>query len=67
MPPALKPLVTQVHLKLAKPRLRLIKAGAAVAPGVTTTVFAHNALAAFASHRPVCTMKCRLYSAHYSR
>jgi len=34
--PALKPLVTQANLKLASPRLRLIKAGAEVAPGVTT-------------------------------
>src|SRR5271155_4889005 len=34
--PAQKPLVTQVNLKLAGPRLRLIKAGAEVAPGVTT-------------------------------
>jgi glyoxylase-like metal-dependent hydrolase (beta-lactamase superfamily II) len=34
--PAQKPLVTQVNLKLASPRLRLIKAGAEVAPGVTT-------------------------------
>jgi glyoxylase-like metal-dependent hydrolase (beta-lactamase superfamily II) len=36
LPPAQKPLVTQVNLKLASPRLRLIKAGAEVAPGVTT-------------------------------
>ena len=36
LPPVQKPLVTQVNLKLAKPRLRLIKAGAEVAPGVTT-------------------------------
>src|SRR3982074_1263403 len=36
VPPAQKPLVTQVNLKLASPRLRLIKAGAEVAPGVTT-------------------------------
>jgi len=34
--PAQKPLVTQANLKLAGPRLRLIKAGAEVAPGVTT-------------------------------
>ena len=34
--PALKPLVTQANLKLASPRLRLIKAAAEVAPGVTT-------------------------------
>src|ERR1700676_240362 len=34
--PALKPLVTQANLKLASPRLRLIKARAEVAPGVTT-------------------------------
>jgi glyoxylase-like metal-dependent hydrolase (beta-lactamase superfamily II) len=34
--PALKPEVTRVNLKLAGPRLRLIKAGAEVAPGVTT-------------------------------
>ena len=31
-----QPLVTQTNLKLASPRLRLIKAGAEVAPGVTT-------------------------------
>jgi glyoxylase-like metal-dependent hydrolase (beta-lactamase superfamily II) len=36
LPPAQKPLVTQVNLNLARPRLRLIKAGAEVAPGVTT-------------------------------
>jgi glyoxylase-like metal-dependent hydrolase (beta-lactamase superfamily II) len=36
LPPAQKPLVTQANLKLASPRLRLIKAGAEVAPGVTT-------------------------------
>src|ERR1700682_2207100 len=36
LPPAQKPLVTQANLKLAGPRLRLIKAGAEVAPGVTT-------------------------------
>ncbi len=36
LPPVQKPLVTQVNLKLASPRLRLIKAGAEVAPGVTT-------------------------------
>jgi glyoxylase-like metal-dependent hydrolase (beta-lactamase superfamily II) len=34
--PALKPLVTQVNLKLASPPLRLIKAAAELAPGVTT-------------------------------
>src|SRR5258705_213456 len=34
--PALKPQVTQANLKLASPRLRLIKAAAEVAPGVTT-------------------------------
>jgi glyoxylase-like metal-dependent hydrolase (beta-lactamase superfamily II) len=34
--PAQKPLVTQANLKLASPRLRLIKGGAEVAPGVTT-------------------------------
>src|ERR1700737_1755903 len=34
--PQLKPLVTQENLKLASPRLRLIKAAAEVAPGVTT-------------------------------
>jgi glyoxylase-like metal-dependent hydrolase (beta-lactamase superfamily II) len=34
--PAQKPLVTQVNLKLARPRLRLIKAGTEVTPGVTT-------------------------------
>ena len=34
--PAQKPLATQANLKLASPRLRLIKAGAEVAPGVTT-------------------------------
>src|SRR5258706_13582 len=33
--PALKPLVTQANLKLASPRLRLIKAAAEVVPGVT--------------------------------
>ena len=31
-----QPLVTQANLKLASPRLRLIEAGAEVAPGVTT-------------------------------
>src|SRR6202140_5433804 len=36
LPPAQKPLVTQANLKLARPRLRLIRAGAEVAPGVTT-------------------------------
>jgi glyoxylase-like metal-dependent hydrolase (beta-lactamase superfamily II) len=36
LPPVQKPLVTQVNLELAKHRLRLIKAGAEVAPGVTT-------------------------------
>jgi glyoxylase-like metal-dependent hydrolase (beta-lactamase superfamily II) len=34
--PVQKPLITQVNLKLASPRLRLITAGAGVAPGVTT-------------------------------
>src|ERR1700676_4185161 len=34
--PVQKPLVTQANLKLASPRMRLIKAGAEVAPGVTT-------------------------------
>jgi glyoxylase-like metal-dependent hydrolase (beta-lactamase superfamily II) len=34
--PALKPEVTRANLKLASPRLRLIKAGTEVAPGVTT-------------------------------
>src|SRR3982074_476149 len=34
--PALKPLVTQANLKLASPRLRLIKAAAEVEPGVPT-------------------------------
>src|SRR5262249_58715771 len=34
--PAQQPLVTQANLKLANPRLRLIKAGGEVAPGVTT-------------------------------
>ncbi len=34
--PALKPLVTQANLKLASPRLRLIRAAAEVVPGVTT-------------------------------
>jgi glyoxylase-like metal-dependent hydrolase (beta-lactamase superfamily II) len=34
--PALKAEVTRANLKLASPRLRLIKAGAEVAPGVTT-------------------------------
>ena len=34
--PQLKPLVTQENLKLASPRLRLIKAAAEVVPGVTT-------------------------------
>src|ERR1700745_3804812 len=36
LPPALKPEVTQANLKLASPRLRLLKAAAEVAPGVTT-------------------------------
>src|ERR1700751_232255 len=36
LPPAQLPQVTQTNLKLAPPRLRLIKAGAEVAPGVTT-------------------------------
>jgi glyoxylase-like metal-dependent hydrolase (beta-lactamase superfamily II) len=34
--PALKPEVTRANLKLASPRLRLIKAGTEVAPGVST-------------------------------
>src|SRR5258708_7090780 len=34
--PALKPAVTQANLKMASPRLRLIKAAAEVVPGVTT-------------------------------
>jgi Metallo-beta-lactamase superfamily len=34
--PKQQPLVTQANLKLASPRLHLIKAGAEVAPGVTT-------------------------------
>ena len=34
--PALKPEVTRANLELASPRLRLIKAAAEVAPGVTT-------------------------------
>ena len=36
LPPAQQPRVTQMNLKLATPRLRLIKAAAEVAPGVTT-------------------------------
>jgi glyoxylase-like metal-dependent hydrolase (beta-lactamase superfamily II) len=36
LPPAQQPRVTQTNLKLVSPRLRLIKAGAEVAPGVTT-------------------------------
>ena len=36
LPPEQQPRVTQANLKLASPRLRLIKAGAEVAPGVTT-------------------------------
>jgi glyoxylase-like metal-dependent hydrolase (beta-lactamase superfamily II) len=36
LPPAQKPQVTQANLKLASPRLRLIKAVAEVAPGVST-------------------------------
>ena len=36
LPPAQQPRVTQVNLKLATPRLRLIKAGAEAVPGVTT-------------------------------
>jgi glyoxylase-like metal-dependent hydrolase (beta-lactamase superfamily II) len=36
LPPAQQPRVTQANLKLATPRLRLIKAMAEVAPGVTT-------------------------------
>jgi glyoxylase-like metal-dependent hydrolase (beta-lactamase superfamily II) len=34
--PLLKPEITRANLKLASPRLRLIKAGTEVAPGVTT-------------------------------
>jgi glyoxylase-like metal-dependent hydrolase (beta-lactamase superfamily II) len=36
LPPAQQPQVTQTNLKLASPRLHLIKPGAEVAPGVTT-------------------------------
>src|ERR1700732_374639 len=36
VPAKQQPLVTQANLNLASPRLRLIKAGAEVAPGVTT-------------------------------
>src|SRR6202048_5201604 len=36
LPAAQQPRVTQANLKLASPRMRLIKAGAEVAPGVTT-------------------------------
>src|SRR5271165_4006154 len=36
LPPAQQPRVTQTNLKLASPRLHLIKPGAEVAPGVTT-------------------------------
>src|SRR5271156_924026 len=36
LPPEQQPQVTQTNLKLASPRLRQIKAGAEVAPGVTT-------------------------------
>src|ERR1700674_3015387 len=36
LPPAQQPQVTQTNLKLASPRLHLIKAGAEAAPGVTT-------------------------------
>src|ERR1700733_3557987 len=36
LPPAQQPRVTQANLKLAGPRLHLIKAGAEVAPGVAT-------------------------------
>jgi glyoxylase-like metal-dependent hydrolase (beta-lactamase superfamily II) len=36
LPPAQQPRVTQANLKLAHPRLRLIKAEAEVVPGVTT-------------------------------
>ena len=36
LPPAQQPRVTQTKLKLASPRLHLIKPGAEVAPGVTT-------------------------------
>jgi glyoxylase-like metal-dependent hydrolase (beta-lactamase superfamily II) len=36
LPPAQQPRITQTNLKLTSPRLRLIKAGAEAAPGVTT-------------------------------
>ena len=36
LPPAQQPRITQANLKLARPRLRLIKAVAEVVPGVTT-------------------------------
>jgi glyoxylase-like metal-dependent hydrolase (beta-lactamase superfamily II) len=36
LPPGQQPRVTQTNLKLASPRLHLIKAGTEVAPGVTT-------------------------------
>ena len=36
LPPAQQPAITQTNLKLASPRLRQIKAGAEVVPGVTT-------------------------------
>jgi glyoxylase-like metal-dependent hydrolase (beta-lactamase superfamily II) len=36
LPPAQQPALTQTNLKLASPRLRQIKAGAEVTPGVTT-------------------------------
>jgi glyoxylase-like metal-dependent hydrolase (beta-lactamase superfamily II) len=36
LPPAQQPRITRTNLKLASPRLRLIKPGAEVAPGVTT-------------------------------
>jgi glyoxylase-like metal-dependent hydrolase (beta-lactamase superfamily II) len=36
LPPAQQPQITRTNLKLASPRLRLIKPGAEVAPGVTT-------------------------------
>jgi glyoxylase-like metal-dependent hydrolase (beta-lactamase superfamily II) len=41
LPPAQQPQVTQTNLKLARPRLRQIKAGAEVAPGVTTFDTSH--------------------------
>jgi glyoxylase-like metal-dependent hydrolase (beta-lactamase superfamily II) len=36
LPPAQQPRITRTNLKLASPRLRLIRPGAEVAPGVTT-------------------------------